>query len=303
MTQWSEFKRRSLWQHPVWDEFQKAVGNKTWILKTDGAQALVIRHTMSFGLSWLEVPRGPLFTDEESLKAILKEIRKLAMREAAIFVRMSSYTEMRIEGFGLMDAKTDKHPQHSLILDLGLSEEEILDQMKQKGRYNIKLAEKHDVTVEHGGDLDSWYIMLQKTCSRDGFRIHPKEHYKKMLELLGDDTELIVAKYQDRMIAGGIFVYLDGWAIYYYGAADYNYRNLMAPYAVQWEAIKTAKMKGCSHYDFLGIAPDDSVDHLWAGVTSFKKKFGGKMVEYAKAREIVLKPFWYFIYGLRKSIR
>jgi len=303
MSNWEEFKRRSLWQHPVWDKFQQAIGSKTWMLEVEGARALVIQYSMSFGLNWMEVPRGPLYTSDESLFEILTKIKKLAQKEKAIFVRMSSYSEMLIEGFGLTDAKTDKHPETSLIMNLEQSEEEILAQMKQKGRYNIKLAEKHGVTVEHSGDLDAWYIMLQKTCSRDGFRIHPKAHYEKMLEHLGDSAEIIVAKYQDRMIAGGIFVYLDEWAIYYYGASDNQYRNVMAPYLVQWEAIKTAKERGCKYYDFLGIAPEDVTDHLWAGVTSFKKKFGGEVKEYAKAKEIILRPFLYFLYGLRKSIR
>jgi len=96
---------------------------------------------------------------------------------------------------------------------------------------------------------------------------------------------------------------LDDWGIYYYGASDNHYRKVMAPYLLQWEAIKESKKRGCKYYDFLGIAPEGAVNHPWAGVTQFKGKFGGEVVDYPKAKDLVLKPFWYFLYKLRKGSR
>ena len=104
-------------------------------------------------------------------------------------------------------------------------------------------------------------------------------------------------------MAGGIFVYLDEWGIYYYGASDHHYRNVMAPYLVQWEAIREAKKRGCKHYDFLGISPEDKSHHAWAGVTQFKKKFGGEVVNYPQAKNIVLHKWWYLAYQIYKKIR
>lgn len=303
---WHKFKRRSLWQNPIWDSFQKSIGRKTWIIKTDGAYALVVQHKMSFGLNWLEVPRGPLFKDEKSLSEILKMIEDLGKKEKAVFVRLSSYDGLRITDYGLrgiQTAKSDHHPETSLIIDLTKSDEEILAQMKPKGRYNIKVAEKHNVIVTKAGDIDSFYAILSKTANRDGFHVHPKSYYQNMMSTLGEYVKLLLAEYEGKIIAGGIFVYLDEWGIYYYGASDNEYRNVMAPYLVQWEAIKEAKKRGCRYYDFLGIAPENAKKHPWAGVTEFKKKFGGETVEYPKANEMVLRKFWYFIYRFLKSIR
>jgi len=300
MTNWSKFKRRSLWQHPIWDGFQKAIGRKTWVVETDSAMALVVQHKMSFGLNWLEVPRGPLFENDENLKMILDKIEELGRNEKSVFIRMSSYEELKITNYELRISKLDHHPETSLVIDLDQSEEEILAQMKPKGRYNIKVAEKHEVTVSPSTDVDTFYQLLSKTGGRDGFSLHPKSYYEKMMESLGDNAQLLLAKYQDKVIAGGIFVYLDEWGIYYYGASDYNYRNVMAPYLIQWEAIKEAKKRGCKHYDFLGISPNDAKNHPWAGVTGFKKKFGGRIKDYPKAQVMVLRPFWYFLYKIRK---
>ena len=91
MPDWNDFRRRSLWQHPIWDGFQKSIGRKTWVVEFDDAMALVVQHKMSFGLNWLEVPRGPLFENDENLKMILDKIKQIGESENSVFIRLSSY--------------------------------------------------------------------------------------------------------------------------------------------------------------------------------------------------------------------
>ena len=302
---WKKNKFRSLWQHPLWAEFQKTAGAKTWLLVSGESSALVIRRSLPFGFSWLEVPRGPLFETEKGMMDIMSEILTLGKTVKALFVRMSPYSDLlkvdnRLSTFRY--AVDDHHPQTSLIIDLTKTESEILAQMKPKGRYNIKVAEKHGVTVKYSSDVSAFYSILHKTGNRDGFGIHPQSYYEKMLKSMGDNAQLLLAEHHGKIIAGGIFVYLDEFGIYYYGASDNEHRNMMAPYLIQWTAIKEAKKRGCKFYDFLGIAPENAKNHPWSGVTDFKKKFGGKVAEYPQAKEIVLRKFWYWIYRLYKSI-
>ncbi len=301
MNHWEQFNHRNLWQHSSWDAFQQSIGRKTYHLSNAGAQALLIKHTLPFGLSWFEVPRGPLYDNEVSLGHILKEAQEIALRENAVFIRFSSYKKLPSEEFSFQSTSYDKHPENSLILELSLSEEEILAQMKPKGRYNIKVAQKNNISVEPSSDVEAFHNLLKKTGTRDGFGIHPMSYYQKMLEAMGSKAALLVARYEDRIIAGGIFVYLDQWGIYYYGASDHHYRKYMAPYLIQWEAIKEAKKRGCKKYDFLGVAPENSVNHAWSGVSQFKHKFGGAIVNYPKAKDLVLRPFWYLAYKLYKA--
>jgi lipid II:glycine glycyltransferase (peptidoglycan interpeptide bridge formation enzyme) len=266
-----------------------------------GGAAAVIMHNLPLGLNWLEVPRGPLFESEDGLKAILSEITKLGRHHKSVFIRLSAYEQLKIDNLRLKIAKHDHNPETSLVLDLRQSEDELLAQMKPKGRYNIRLAEKHGVTIRESSSVDEFYGLLTKTSNRDGFAVHPKAYYEKMLKSLGAHAQLLEALHAGRVIAGGIFVYLDDWGIYYYGASASEHRNLMAPYLVQWHAILEAKKRGCGHYDFLGIAPEGAKNHPWAGVTEFKEKFGGERVKYPKARDLVLRPVWYWIYRLAKS--
>ena len=46
--------------------------------------------------------------------------------------------------------------------------------MKQKTRYNIRLAARKGVTVRAGGeaDLPAFYRLMEVTAQRDGFGIH-----------------------------------------------------------------------------------------------------------------------------------
>lgn len=300
---WKNNRRRNLWQHPFWQSFQEASGRKTWVLESSGAQALVIQRAMPFGLNWLEVPRGPLFNAPEDLTEMIAKLKRLGEAEQSVFIRMSCYDAQITQVPHLKVRNYDNHPSTSLVLDLGLSEEALLEQMKPKGRYNIKVAQKHNLRIAPSQEVTIFYNILCVTGERDGFKLHSQAYYQAMMEKLGDQAQLLVVYYQERPVAAGIFVYLDEWGIYYYGASDHHYRNLMAPYLLQWEAIREAKRRGCKFYDFLGIAPQNSLRHRWAGVTDFKMKFGGSIVTYPQARELVLRPWWYFFYQVYKRLR
>jgi lipid II:glycine glycyltransferase (peptidoglycan interpeptide bridge formation enzyme) len=114
---------------------------------------------------------------------------------------------------------------------------------------------------------------MYETTSRDKFSWNTLDYYKNFLNLISD-SDLILA-YKDWLaIAWWIFVFWKEQAIYYYWASTSNktYRNLMAPYWVQFLAIQEAKLRGAKIYDFLWIAwPGDKNSEL-SWVTDFKLK-------------------------------
>ncbi|KKP35685.1 MAG: Methicillin resistance protein [Candidatus Peregrinibacteria bacterium GW2011_GWA2_33_10] len=283
--------------------------------------ALIIKQDLPFNLCWIYCPRGPLTSFNTPIAEFLfKEIDKIAKSENAVFLRIDPgieddpnlswkdiFPEFRL-------AHDEYQPRHTLKIDLNLSEEEILAQMKQKGRYNIRLAEKHGVKVvrvkltdkpNFDKSVDEFYEILKETTGRDGFSGHDKNYYKNMLEILGEKNfaQMYLAQFEGKTIAGIIVTFFGDTAIYYFGASSNEYRNLMAPYLLQWEAIKDAKKRDLKWYDFLGIAPEDDENHPWKGVTQFKKQFGGKVVNYMPALEKVYKKGWYWGMVGRKRMR
>jgi lipid II:glycine glycyltransferase (peptidoglycan interpeptide bridge formation enzyme) len=64
----------------------------------------------------------------------------------------------------------------------------------------------------------------------------------------------------------------------------------MAPYLLQWEAMKLCRRQGCARYDLLGIAASNAPDDPWTGISDFKRKFSGTVVTYPPEQMVVLRP-------------
>jgi len=294
----------SIHQTLEWAEFQVKLNgrDKYWCLAVEDtkgqiiASALVIRQTLPFKKCWLYCPRGPLadFEHPQALNQLLAKIRELASQNDAVFLRFDPpiLEDQNIDWNSLHAYTAHAHyqPQNTLILDLYLSQEDLLKQMKPKGRYNIKVAQKHGVKIRLSSgdqkDIDAFYELLQQTTGRDKFSGHNKKFYQDMLAILSspegkNDThaqarmsanvhtnaanythasakpqaKLYLAEYQNKIIAGIIVTVFKDTAIYYFGASGNEHRNIMAPYLLQWQAILDAKVAGLKYYDFLGIAP------------------------------------------------
>jgi len=290
----------NLLQSKEWEEFEKAMGNETfWV-----DDALFIKSHLFKKRNYLYCPRGPNELTEEFLNKAIE----LGKKEGAIFVRVEplEISNLKSQISKLIKTK-DVNPPSTLVLDLTKSDKEILSEMKQKARYNINLARKKGVEVEVTNDpakAEIFYHILKETTFRDGFSAHSLRHYKKQLEVLGKKgiIKLYLAKYEDKYIAGNIVSFFGNTVSYLHGASSNHYRNVMAPYLLQWEAILDAKSGGYDYYDFWGIAPDDSLRHKWAGVTRFKKGFGGMQIDYPGTFDVVISKWGYFLYKVGRVL-
>ncbi len=304
--------------------------------------ATIIKYELPFGKSYLYSPRGPVMGKskiqnpkskiKETFSLFIDYIKKIGREENTVFLRMdpliqissvpgksgsSEVSENRILNLSFVRANRQVQPQHEWSLDISCSEEEILAKMKSKTRYNVKLARRKGVKVkisdfrfrmsgkERIKDTDIFWKLLQETAKRDSFRLHPKEHYQKIIEILGEDdlVELFVAEYKNEVLAMILVSFFGQEGCYLHGASSELYKNLMANYLLQWEAALEAKRKGCTRYNFGGIAPNNNSKHPWAGITRFKKGFGGKEITYIGARELPFQKSWYRLYRLAHKFR
>lgn len=284
------------------------------------ASVLLIKHKLPFKKCFLYSHRGPLFNINNSesidaLKLLLKEIATLSKKENAIFLRVdpplikTKDNELIFKDLSFKVAHAEYQPEHTLVLDLKKSLDDLLKEMKPKGRYNIKVAKKHGVEIKKSNlepkETNSFYQVLRKTARRDKFSVHSENFYQQFLEILNKEkkADLYIATLNNKVIGGIIVTYYGETATYYFGASDIEYRSSMAPYLLQWQAITDAKKQGYKYYDFFGIAPENKPNHPWQGVTAFKKKFGGKEIDYIGASEYVYQPFWYKVMLLVKKLR
>jgi peptidoglycan pentaglycine glycine transferase (the first glycine) len=322
----------TLWQSRVWRRFQEHLGRtvRTYVLTHEGnilASAQVVIDQTVMNLSTWDIPRGPLFGEglaEHARGAFMNHL----IQEARAGRCMAFYCSPLV---AVTHKRLDPSPRHeqpeaTRIIDLTQPDEGILAKMHQKGRYNIKVAEKNAVRVERSDDAAAFAKLLTDTAHRDGFAAAPARHYEAFLKhvegafllLAYESDELRAVSYEHAgieagsklkshsskpPIAGLMGVIWGTTAIYYYGASDYAHRSLMAPYLLQWEAMRYAKERGCSLYDLLGVAPPDAPeDHAWQGISRFKEKFGGDLVAYPPEQCAILRRAAYLALRTKRSL-
>lgn len=288
-------KENNIFQSDAWLDFQKDSGRK--IIDLGGKKALLAEVKFGKNFAWVQ-----------------KDNIEFPVSEKAVFVRVepSSISEAEVRKLGLIKVGPDsllagqKSPKATRVLDISMTEDEILAQMKSKTRYNIRLAEKKGIKVTCVDDANILYNLLKKTSGRDkGYSPHGKTYYDKMAQALCQKGfgKVFVAECKGEPLAAIFVTFYGKLSIYLHGGFDDSKRNLMAPYLCQWEAIKYAKTQGCHYYDFWGVAETDDPKDPWAGISRFKEGFGGEKIIFPGSYDYVLHPFWYNLLTLLAKIK
>lgn len=291
-------------QSPVWKEISEAEGSKVlgiaWREEGKIAVLAQVLESRKAGFTSWYIPRGPLCLNGgmlSSWKVVWTDLLSAAKKAGAISLVFEPEGWDDSIDFG--EEIKPIQPKRTIMLDLSLSDDDLLAAMHHKTRYNIRLAAKRGVVVGQGSleDLPIFTDLLNKTTERDGFRAHSSVHYRRLIEQGHGSIQLWLAKLEGKVLAAGIFSFYKGRAVYMHGASANEGREHMAPYLLQWEMIRKAKAEGCKRYDFYGI--DEA---RWPGVTRFKRGFGGIERLYPGTFRVVIKPGKQFIYNILAHI-
>ncbi len=291
------------------------------------AAAMLLRRKLSKRLPWsvLYAPKGPLLAswENQTLRArVLEDLQTYARETGAIFLKidpdvvlgtgvpgqegaqddpLGQAVQGELDRFGWQFSDEQVQFRNTVLLDLTSSEDDLLAAMKQKTRYNIRLAFRKGVRVRVGGkdDLPLLYRMYAETAARDGFIIRPREYYLMVWRTLmaADMAEPLIAEVEGEPVAAVVIFRFGTRAYYFYGMSTGKHRNKMPTYALQWEAIRRAKAAGFRWYDFWG-APDvfNEEDPMW-GVFRFKQGFGATVVRTLGAWDFPARPMLYRAYA------
>lgn len=335
---WDDFVARysqdgGLLQSFAWGNFQEKLGKKIWRIgvKNNNDElvlaCLVFKDDLALGKTSLEIYRGPIINFRlpiEDLRILLKkllsELKKIAEQENVMVIRIDfgllkdfNISINNLKTLGLIRADRDIQPRSTILIDLKLAEAKILELMKPKHRYNIKLAEKKGVEIlkvdknSLEENFSSFWNLTKITSERDSFAIHDEEYYKHLLDSFDGEMKLYLAKYNNKIIAGAIIGCFGNTCVYLHGASDNEYRNVMAPYLLQWKIIKDAKEKGFLFYDFGGVqsvGKKSSSQKGWEGISRFKFGFNpeAKVHEFLGLFELPVKKFDYWSYKIIRRI-
>ena len=308
---WGEFKVRNGWRP----------ARLAWETAAGPAAAQVLARTAARAATVLYVPKGPLLNweDPATRAEVLSALETLARRRRAVLIKidpdvpvatggpgeeqpaaLGQAVQAELRQRGWIYSTSQVQFPNTVTLDLRASEADLLARMKQKTRYNLRLAERKGVTVRPGtaADLDLLYRLYAETSVRDGFVIRGREYYEDAWGrfIAASLAQPLVAEVEGEAVSALVVYRFGRTAWYLYGMSRDLHRDKMPNHLLQWRAIQWARAAGCETYDFWG-APDEFVesDPLW-GVWKFKEGFGGQVVRHLGAWDYAPSPLLYRLY-------
>jgi lipid II:glycine glycyltransferase (peptidoglycan interpeptide bridge formation enzyme) len=325
--------------HPLqayeWGQFREKTGVKVIRRGFFDKEKLV----SGFQLTIHKIPRTPytigyLPKGEMPTEEMVEELKKIGREEKCVFIQLepnvpyssSEQSESRsdssrlartimLKNLGLNQAAHPLFTKYTFVLDLTKSEDELLAGMHPKGRYNIKVAIKHDVKVaEDNSDqaFEEYLRLTKETTERQKFYAHTEKYHRLQWETLRSKEEntntltshLFTASYDGKVLTTLLFFIFKDTLYYPYGASSNEHRNVMHSNLAMWEGIKFGKKLGLKEFDMWGaMGPDPDQKDPWYGFHNFKQKFGPEHIQFIGSYDLVINPLLYQGYKIADKVR
>ncbi|HSW96258.1 MAG TPA: peptidoglycan bridge formation glycyltransferase FemA/FemB family protein [Candidatus Saccharimonadales bacterium] len=271
------------------------------------------------------LPKGFLPTEE-----LLGDLYTIGKENKCIFIQLEPNVTVaegkehmdlliRNSKFLIRNSHRPLFTKYTFQLDLTKSEEELLKNMHPKTRYNIKVAQKHNVQVaEDNSDesFNTYWHLTEETTKRQKFFAHTKKYHELMWETLKQKSanqlqaHLLCAKYTPEAqkepvtLAAWILFSFHDTLYYPYGASSTEYKNVMASNLMMWEAIKFGKKMGLKTFDMWGsMGENPDTTDPWYGFHRLKQGYGPTLVEFVGSYDLVINPYLYQLYKTADKLR
>ena len=301
-----------LLQNSAWGELKSDFGWEVIHVRVENCGAQVLFKALPLGFRVAYIPKGPV---GKNWNLLWPELHHICQTKKVVFLKVDpdawedsgELISSQMAGFNKVNRTIQ--PRRTIVVSLDGSEEAWLDRMKQKTRYNIRLAQRKEVIVHSSNDVQTFHKMMLLTGSRDKFGVHSIEYYQRAYSLFASLglCNLLQADVNGTPVAGLMAFVFGKRSWYFYGASTDEARNHMPTYLLQFEAMRWAAQKGASEYDLWGVPDVDESkleenfsnksDGLW-GVYRFKRGFGGRLLRSVPPYDYVYIPWLYNFYLL-----
>jgi len=314
--------------HPIqtwaWGDFLKTQGHIVYRLGVFDESKLVSGYSINFHLiphtkyTIGVLQRGPAIDAD-----MLANIKNIGQKENAIFIKIEP--DLIAKHVDPEGRTTDINPlpefndlvispkvaffPHSYIIDLTKSQDQLLADMHSKTRYNIRVANRHNVeVVEDNTDagFKKYLDLLWQTTRRQGFYLHSKAYHQKLWQTMKKTglIHILLTTYQGKLLTAMMFFAIKDRFFYPYGASSDKHRNVMASTLTMWQATLLGKKLACTTFDMWGcLGPNAKASENGFGFHKFKQGFGGQLVQFVGTYDYVLNPNFYKIYNLVDKFR
>lgn len=328
-----EIKNRDLWENFLfghteanflqswyWGQFHQNLGNpikRTGFYLNDKLLGVMLSVVESAKRGrYLTVPGGPIIDWENSglVKRFIEEIKDIARWEKCVFIRVRPQLESNdfsakiFAENGFRGAPMHFHAELTSRLDITKSEDELIVQMRKTTRYEIKKAISIGIKVtstKDWGAIKDFYNLQIETAKRQKFvPFSYKFLYEQFKVFSQEDKSLLYrAEFEGKLLSQAFVIFYGHEAVYHYGASTEEGRKYPGAYLIQWEAIREAKKRRLTRYNFWGVAPLDDPKHRFYGVSVFKRGFGGQDFAHLHAQDLVIDSSRYTINSIIENVR
>ena len=297
-----------------WGSLQVKLGRQICRLAGPTLHTQLISYNLPFGKKYLYAPRGPVLASPDDLTGLENSLQELRSNigDQIIFLRIeppladNQETNVYLNQLGFKRTASAQ-PESTLTIDLKKSEQELLSEVEYATNYAIRTARRRGVKILEARDFtekkkifEKFWPIFEATNERHKLKAYPKSYYREVLALAdGCRSEIFSATVNNKVVSSAIIVFFGNRAIYLYSASARGYGRFNAPTLLLWEVILEAKRQGCEIFDFWGISHENK---KWAGITAFKKSFGGEEVRYTGTWDFIFNKKWYWLYTIIKGL-
>lgn len=250
---------------------------------------------------YLTVPGGPIINwqDTDLINAFSQQIKQIAKENNCVFVRVrpqlksDEFSKNIFKKLGLIKAPMHLHAELTSQLDITKSEEELMIQMRKTTRYEVKKAIKENIKITTSTDekdVKKFHDVQIETAKRQKFVPFSYKFLHEQFKVFAESRNALLykAEFEDKLLAQAFVIFYGNEAVYHYGASTDEGRRHSGAYLIQWEAIKEARKRGMTRYNFWGVAPEDKQNHRFSGLSLFKRGFGGQDFQYLPAQDLII---------------
>lgn len=300
--EWGEVKKSELW---------KALRIRVVDGSTIVAQAQILTRKMPLGLTLYYLPRGPVldYTSPkatEILQTILDWTKQHASKHHGMMIKVGPAVsadqvpqiEAMLQGVGLKPSFKSVQAQHTYIVDLTRTEEEIINSFDKDTRNLVRRSAREGVMVDAYTQPDdqkalrTFHNLYMAAVDHGKFVPRPWSQFSRLWEMMAPQgmAHVYLATFEDKALAGNFVLTLGDKSFQLYAGSRRDEQKKFGTYALQWATMQDLKAQGIKTYDMWGRAPSNDPTHSWAGLTLFKKGFGGREEEYIRDYDLPLSP-------------
>jgi lipid II:glycine glycyltransferase (peptidoglycan interpeptide bridge formation enzyme) len=308
----NELKPHSFLQSWSWGEFNKINGHTVYRFGFyDDVELIGVAQIVYINAkrgSFYLVPHGPLIRKMDDytdcISSLLDALKELDEYKNCSFVRVcpllldTKENQAYYSDLGFRNAPIHQHPELSWMIDISRGDDEIMQDMRKTTRHAIRKGEKDGVLVELSDkpeDVKRFWDLYKETFKRQKFTPFSLTYLEQEFRIFNQRKKVLLgfSIYENKVVSAAFIVFDDSGAYYHHGASLHT-GNVPTSQILQWRLIQEAKARGCKYYNFWGIAPENKPKHPWAGLSVFKKGFGGFEEAYVHAQDFVVSPMYWF---------